>query len=206
MYMLLVLYLKCVTLWKVLPIISVLCVYIFFVFVPSLVCPMLPVYLHWPFLIVPSIFSNLYIHIFKKIENKIDIKYLSYSIVHWNNFTSRCLKNVCRRGSATWSFNIMFSINALVWAIHFIYCSPVFSDGIFAKAPMRSLVSSLVWSRNNCTEIKKRSYIYIYWWFIAVCLDMHQSINQLTNNIINLIINYFSTIEVQCISFFSSFF
>ena len=71
MYMLLVLYLKCVTLWKVLPIISVLCVYIFFVFVPSLVCPMLPVYLHLPFLIAPSIFSNLYIHILKKSRIKL---------------------------------------------------------------------------------------------------------------------------------------
>jgi hypothetical protein len=41
---------------------------------------------------------------------------------------------------------------------------------------MRSRVSSLVWSRNDCTEIKKK-IIYIFWWFIAVCRDMHQSIN-----------------------------
>jgi hypothetical protein len=41
---------------------------------------------------------------------------------------------------------------------------------------MRSLVSSLVWSRNNCTGIKKRSYIYIL--VIYCSLPRYASINQ----------------------------
>jgi hypothetical protein len=38
-----------------------LCFFVLFVFVLYLVCPMLPVSLHCPFLIAPSVFSNVYL-------------------------------------------------------------------------------------------------------------------------------------------------
>jgi hypothetical protein len=42
---------------------SLCCVFVLFVFVLCLVCPMLPVSLDCPFLIAPSIFSNVYLFV-----------------------------------------------------------------------------------------------------------------------------------------------
>ena len=42
---------------------SVCCVFVLFVFVLCLVCPMLPVSVDCPFLIAPSVFSNVYLFV-----------------------------------------------------------------------------------------------------------------------------------------------